>query len=118
MSGKIKDISLQYILLSNIYILCSCLALLFGDVSLLVLVTNFTSRGLFLALLYVLLRKAVIYLLHYLMEPKWPKTETLLDLLREEDEAMTKIDLFRSLGHFSWLANYTTAAQIIDFLSS
>ena len=52
------------------------------------------------------------------MEPKWPKTETLLDLLREEDEAMTKIDLFRSLGHFSWLANYTTAAKIIDFLSS
>ena len=39
------------------------------------------------------------------MEPKWPKTETLLDLLREEDKAMTKIDLFRSLGHFSWLAN-------------
>ena len=29
------------------------------------------------------------------------KTET-LDLLRK---AMTKIDLFRSLGHFSWLAN-------------
>ena len=40
MSGKIKDISLQYILLSNIYILCSCLALLLGDVSLLVLVTT------------------------------------------------------------------------------
>ena len=44
MSGKIKDISLQYILLillsNTIYILCSCLALLLGDVSLLVLVTT------------------------------------------------------------------------------
>ena len=44
MSGKIKDISLQYILLillSNIYIIIfSCLALRLGDVSLLVLVTT------------------------------------------------------------------------------
>ena len=40
MSGKIKDISLQYILLILLSNICSCLALLLGDVSLLVLVTT------------------------------------------------------------------------------
>ena len=39
-SGKIKDISLQYILLILLSNICSCLALLLGDVSLLVLVTT------------------------------------------------------------------------------
>ena len=40
MSGKIKDISLQYILLILLSNICSCLDLLLGDVSLLVLVTT------------------------------------------------------------------------------